>query len=160
MSLPTICVLGLGYIGLPTASMFAVSGHDVIGVDPDPAIQRALRAGRAPIDEPDLEALVTAALHSGRLQLRTAPVPADVFVIAVPTPFLPTTHAADLRFVQQAVADLLPHLRRGNLVVLESTVPPGTTRDVLTPLLAGSGLRPGVDVCVAHCPERVLPGRI
>jgi UDP-N-acetyl-D-mannosaminuronic acid dehydrogenase len=160
MSAPTICVLGLGYIGLPTASMFAVSGHDVIGVDPDPAVQHALRQGRAPIDEPDLEALVTAALHSGRLQLRSTPTPADVFVIAVPTPFVAATHAADLGFVRQAVADLLPHLRRGNLVVLESTVPPGTTRDVLAPLVAGSGLRPGVDVCVAHCPERVLPGRI
>jgi UDP-N-acetyl-D-mannosaminuronic acid dehydrogenase len=140
--------------------MFAVSGHDVIGVDPEPAIQQALQRGRAPIDEPDLEALVTAAVHSGRLQLRTVPAPADVFVIAVPTPAVPSTHAADLRFVRQAVADLLPHLRPGNLVVLESTVPPGTTRDMLTPLLAQSGLQPGVDVCVAHCPERVLPGRI
>jgi UDP-N-acetyl-D-mannosaminuronic acid dehydrogenase len=164
MSLPTICVLGLGYIGLPTASMFAVSGHDVLGVDPDPAVQAALRGGRLQAQEPDLETLVSAALNSGRLQVRTAPAPADVFVIAVPTPFVGggggENHAADLAFVRQAAADIVPHLRRGNLVVLESTVPPGTTRDTLVPLLATSGLRPGVDVCVAHCPERVLPGRI
>jgi UDP-N-acetyl-D-mannosaminuronic acid dehydrogenase len=160
VSPPTICVLGLGYIGLPTASMFAVSGHDVVGVDPDPNVWRALRDGRPHIEEPELETLVHAALQSGRLRVRPTPEPADVFVIAVPTPFVASTHAADLRFVRQAVADLLPHLRRGNLVVLESTVPPGTTRDVVAPLLGASGLRPGVDVCLAHCPERVLPGRL
>jgi len=157
---PSICVLGLGYIGLPTASMFAVSGHAVVGVDPSPAVQEALSGGRAHIQEPDLDTLVSAALHSGRLRLATTPEPADVFIIAVPTPFLPETRAADLRFVEQACADIVPHLRSGNLVVLESTVPPGTTRDLVAPLLERSGLRAGRDVCVAHCPERVLPGRI
>jgi UDP-N-acetyl-D-mannosaminuronic acid dehydrogenase len=156
----TICLLGLGYIGLPTGSMFALAGNDVIGVDPSPRVQAALRSGLASIDEPELQTLVTAAINSGRLRVQTRPEPADAFIIAVPTPFDPTTNRADLHFVEQAARDILPFLRRGNLVVLESTVPPGTTRDVLAPILAESGLLPGRDICLAHCPERVLPGRI
>src|SRR6266851_524275 len=156
----TICVLGLGYIGLPTGSMFALAGNDVIGVDPDPRVQAALELGLAAIEEPELQTLVTAAINSNRLRVRTRPEPADAFIIAVPTPLDPTTNHADLSFVRQAARDIAPVLKRGNLVVLESTVPPGTTRDVLTPLLAGSGLTPGRDFAVAHCPERVLPGRI
>jgi UDP-N-acetyl-D-mannosaminuronic acid dehydrogenase len=92
--------------------------------------------------------------------VQTTPEPADAFIIAVPTPLDTSTNRADLSFVEQAARDILPFLRRGNLVVLESTVPPGTTRDVLVPILAESGLLPGRDICVAHCPERVLPGRI
>lgn len=153
-------MLGLGYIGLPTASMFAVAGQTVIGVDPSPRVQAALAAGQLPIEEPDLKTLVTAALNAGTLQVQTRPAPADAFVIAVPTPLDEATRWADLRYVEQAARDILPYLRSGNLVVLESTVPPGTTRDVLTPILAESGLAPGRDLHVAHCPERVLPGRI
>jgi UDP-N-acetyl-D-mannosaminuronic acid dehydrogenase len=155
-----ICLLGLGYIGLPTGSMFALAGKQVLGVDPSPLVQASLRAGQASFDEPELQTLVTAAINSRRLRVTTRPEPADAFIIAVPTPFDPSTNRADLRFVEQAARNLLPVLRRGNLVVLESTVPPGTTRDVLAPILAESGLEPGRDICVAHCPERVLPGRI
>src|SRR6266567_703280 len=126
-----ICLLGLGYIGLPTGSMFALAGKNVIGVDPSPRVQAALSSGRASIDEPELQTLVTAAINR-----------------------------ADLTFVKQAAHDIVPFLRRGNVVVLESTVPPGTTRDQLAPILAESGLVPGRDIFVAHCPERVLPGRI
>lgn len=157
---PRICVLGLGYIGLPTASMFAVAGHEVIGVDPSPRVHQALGAGRLHIQEPDLETLVSAALNSGRLRLATAPEPADAFILAVPTPFVAETREADLSFVRSAASQIVPHLRPNNLVVLESTVPPGTTRSVLSPILARSGLVPGENLCVAHCPERVLPGRI
>ncbi len=156
----TICVLGLGYIGLPTGSMFALAGNDIIGVDPSPRVQAALHAGRASLDEPELQTLVTAAINSGRLKVRTHPEAADAFIIAVPTPLDTATNTADLTFVRDAARSIAPLLRRGNLVVLESTVPPGTTRDVLAPILAESGLRPGVDFHVAHCPERVLPGRI
>jgi UDP-N-acetyl-D-mannosaminuronic acid dehydrogenase len=140
--------------------MFALAGNDVIGVDPNPHVQAALQLGLASIEEPELQTLVTAAINSGRLQVRTRPEPADAFIIAVPTPLDPRSNRADLSYVQQAARDIVPLLRRGNLVVLESTVPPGTTRDVLAPIVAESGLRPGVDVHVAHCPERVLPGRI
>jgi UDP-N-acetyl-D-mannosaminuronic acid dehydrogenase len=155
-----ICLLGLGYIGLPTGSMFALAGKEVIGVDPSPRVQAALRAGRAPVEEPELQTLVAAATNSGRLRVQTRPAPADAFIIAVPTPLDPLTKRADLTFVEQVAHDIAPLLRRGNLVVLESTVPPGTTRDVLAPILAQSGLEPGRDFFVAHCPERVLPGRI
>src|SRR4030081_468999 len=156
----TICVLGLGYIGLPTGSMFALAGKDIIGVDPSPRVHSALSSGLAMIDEPELQTLVTAAINSGRLRVQTRPQPADAFIIAVPTPLDPTTNRADLSYVEQAARDIVPLLRRGTLVVLESTVPPGTTRDVLAAILAESGLEPGRDICVAHCPERVLPGRI
>src|SRR5436305_451659 len=156
----SVCVLGLGYVGLPTAAMFAVAGHTVVGVDPSPRVQQALPSGKLHLQEPDLDALVGHALHSGRLRVATRPEPADAFIIAVPTPLDPAAHRADLSYVEQAGRDLVPHLRRGNLVVLESTVPPRTTRDVLAPLLAESGLQPGRDLGLAHCPERVLPGRI
>src|ERR1700682_4847558 len=159
-SMKTICLLGLGYIGLPPGSIFVLAGKTVIGVDPSPRVQAALNSGRASIDEPELQTLVTAAITSGRLRVQTRPEPADAFIIAVPTPLAPRTNRADLTFVRQAARDIVPFLRRGNLVVLESTVPPGTTRDVLAPILAESGLVPGRDICVAHCPERVLPGRI
>jgi UDP-N-acetyl-D-mannosaminuronic acid dehydrogenase len=157
---PKVCVLGLGYVGLPTASLFAVSGHAVVGVDPSPRVQDALRAGAVHSEEPELEGLVRAALSSGHLRVQERPEPADVFIIAVPTPFARASRDPDLSYVQQAAEGLVPELRRGNLVVLESTVPPGTTREVLAPILARSGLEPGRDVHVAHCPERVLPGRI
>jgi UDP-N-acetyl-D-mannosaminuronic acid dehydrogenase len=156
----TICLLGLGYIGLPTGSMFALAGKDVIGVDPSPRVQAELKAGRAPVEEPELQTLVAAATNSGRLRVQTRPAAADAFIIAVPTPLDALTKRADLTYVEQAARDIAPLLRRGNLIVLESTVPPGTTRDVLAPILAQSGLRPGRDIFVAHCPERVLPGRI
>ncbi len=155
-----ICLLGLGYIGLPTGSMFALAGKNVVGVDPNPRVQAALRSGLASIEEPELQTLVTAAINSGRLRVQTKPEAADAFIIAVPTPLDPTTNRADLTFVKQAAHDIVPFLRRGNVVVLESTVPPGTTRDVLAPILAESGLVPRRDIFVAHCPERVLPGRI
>jgi UDP-N-acetyl-D-mannosaminuronic acid dehydrogenase len=158
--LTTVCVLGLGYIGLPTASMFALAGHTVIGVDPSPRVQAALKAGRASLDEPELQTLVAEALASGRLHVRMHPEPADAYIIAVPTPIESETKAADLSYVEQAARDIVPLLQPGNLVVLESTVPPGTTRDDLAPILASSGLIPGRDIHLAHCPERVLPGRI
>src|ERR1051326_1390460 len=94
----TICLLGLGYIGLPTGSMFALAGNDVIGVDPSPRVQAALREGIASIDEPELQTLVTAAINSGRLRVRTRPEPADAFIIAVPTPLDATTNRADLSY--------------------------------------------------------------
>ncbi|MFN0073156.1 MAG: nucleotide sugar dehydrogenase [Chloroflexota bacterium] len=156
---PTLCVLGLGYIGLPTASMFAVSGLNVLGVDVNPRVVEWLQTGRIHIEEPDLQTLVQAAVNSGQLRIGLEAQPADAFIIAVPTP-ITDEHRADLSFVTSAAESILPHLRRGNLVVLESTVPPRTTRDVLLPVLERSGLKAGEDFALAHCPERVLPGRI
>src|ERR1700730_7277625 len=111
----TICLLGLGYIGLPTGSMFALAGKDVIGVDPSPRVQAALSSGLASFDEPELQTLVTAAINSGRLRVQTQPVGADALIIAVPTPLDPATNRADLSYVRQAAHDIVPFLRRGNL---------------------------------------------
>lgn len=154
-----ICVLGLGYIGLPTASTFANSGLKVTGVDVNPRIVDGLRHGELHIEEPGLRTLVRAALASGNLSIAGQPEPADAFLIAVPTPVLPDKRA-DLSAVTAAAESLIPHLRPGNLVVLESTSPPRTTVDVIAPILARSGLRAGVDFHLCYSPERVLPGQI
>jgi len=154
-----ICVLGLGYIGLPTASTFASHGIQVTGVDVNPEVVHTLQNGALHIYEPGLRTLVQAALRSGNLLIRQQPEPADAFIIAVPTPF----HAdkrADLGFVISAAESIVPHLRRGNLVVLESTSPPRTTADVVRPILERCGLKAGEDFYLAYSPERVLPGQI
>lgn len=155
-----LCVVGLGYIGLPTAALAASSGLRVVGVDIDAAIVESVNAGIPHFPEPALSALVGAAVASGRLQAQATPVPARVFLIAVPTPFL-ENKAPDLRMVEAAGAAIAPHLTAGCLVILESTSPPRTTTQILAPILAqGSGLTPGVDFHLAYCPERVLPGRL
>jgi UDP-N-acetyl-D-mannosaminuronic acid dehydrogenase len=155
----TICVLGLGYIGLPTASIFASNGLKVTGVDVNERILTSLRQGEPHIEEPGLRALVQAALASGNLSIAAQPGPADVFLIAVPTP-VREDKRADLRAVISAAESIVPHLRRGNLVVLESTSPPRTTVDIVAPILERSGLHAGVDFQLAYSPERVLPGQI
>jgi UDP-N-acetyl-D-mannosaminuronic acid dehydrogenase len=154
-----ICVLGLGYIGLPTASTFANNGVRVIGVDVNPQVIAALRGGNPHIYEPGLRTLVQAALGSGNLVISDQPQPADAFIIAVPTPFYDDKRA-DLRFVVSAAESIAPCLRAGNLVVLESTSPPRTTLDIVAPILERSGLKVGEDLHLAYSPERVLPGQI
>jgi UDP-N-acetyl-D-mannosaminuronic acid dehydrogenase len=154
-----ICVLGLGYIGLPTAALFAVQGLEVVGVDTSARVVDEVNSGQMVIDEVGLRTLVEAAIGSGRLSAKTKPEPADTFIIAVPTP-LTKDNTADLSYVESAARSILGMLRPGNLVVLESTVSPGTTDELLCKILAESGLQPGKDLFVAHCPERVLPGRI
>ena len=164
-----VCVLGLGYIGLPTAAMLAVHGFQVTGVDTDERVLKAVGARQFHTQEPGLAELVARALESGNLQTAPRPQPADAFVIAVPTPCAhgPQPAAAlpraDLSYVAAATESIVPVLQGGNLVVLESTVPPGTTEGLLAAILAGSGLPvtgDGAGVMLAHCPERVLPGRI
>lgn len=159
MAFKNLCVLGLGYIGLPTASTFATHGVRVIGVDVNPSVVSTLQNGGLHIHEPGLRTLVQAALGSGNLLVRDKPEAADAFIIAVPTPFY-ADKRADMRAVTAAAESITPYLRRGNLVVLESTSPPRTTVDLLTPLLERSGLRAGVDFYLAYSPERVLPGQI
>lgn len=151
--------MGLGYIGLPTASILANKGYHVVGVDVRPEVVETINQGRIHIEEPDLDILVRSAVNSGQLRAATEPVPADVFIICVPTPINPD-HSPDLSYVEQASRALKQHIRAGNLVILESTSPPGTTDDVVIPYAIPDGLVPGQDVFVAHCPERVLPGRI
>jgi UDP-N-acetyl-D-mannosaminuronic acid dehydrogenase len=154
-----ICVLGLGYIGLPSASTFATHGIKVIGVDVNRKIVETLQNGGLHIHEPGLRTLVQAAIRSGNLIIRDQPEDADAFIIAVPTPFF-DDKSADLRFVESACESILPYLRKGNLVVLESTSPPRTTVDVVAPILEKPGLKAGTDFSLAYTPERVLPGQI
>lgn len=154
-----ICVLGLGYIGLPTASTFATHGLKVVGVDVNPAVVSGLQKGQLHIYEPGLRTLVQAALRSGNLEISHEPQTADAFLITVPTPFYGDKQA-DLSFVRSAAEMIRPNLRRGNLVVLESTSPPLTTLQVVAPILEQSGLRAGDDFYLVYSPERVLPGQI
>jgi UDP-N-acetyl-D-mannosaminuronic acid dehydrogenase len=154
-----VCVLGLGYIGLPTASILATNGFEVIGVDIAPGVVETINRGEVHIEEPGLRTLVAAACTGGRLRAQQTPCSADVFIIAVPTP-LSSTKGADLSHVTAAMHSILPHLQPGNLVILESTSPPGTCRDLLAPMIESAGFRVGTDVFLAHCPERVLPGKI
>jgi UDP-N-acetyl-D-mannosaminuronic acid dehydrogenase len=154
-----ICVLGLGYIGLPTASTFAKCGRNVVGVDTNSRIVESLQKGIPHIKEPGLDEVVQAAFQSGKLTVASKPVEADAFIIAVPTPIHPDK-TADLSYVRSAAESILPVLRRGNLVVLESTSPPRTTCDIVRPILERSGLRAGKDFLLAYSPERVLPGQI
>lgn len=159
MRYQSLCVLGMGYIGLPSASTFATNGLRVVGVDVNRRIVDVLRNGEVHIQEPGLRTLVQAAFASGNLRVAEAPEPADAFLIAVPTPIL-ADKRADLRAVRSAAEAIAPHLKPDNLVVLESTSPPRTTVDLLAPILEMSGLRAGDDFFLAYSPERVLPGQI
>jgi len=152
-------VLGLGYVGLPTAAVLATVGRRVAGVDLRRDVLDTINAGRIHIVEPELDALVRAAVMAGNLRGVPEPVPARNFLICVPTPITPD-HLPDLRHVEAAAHALVPALRPGCLVVLESTVPPGTLRDLVAPIVTSTGLVPGRDVFLAHAPERVLPGNV
>ncbi len=154
-----VCVLGLGYIGLPTASILASKGYDVIGVDVQRNIVETINRGDIHIEEPGLDLLVKSAVNSGKLKATVEPEAADVFFISVPTP-LTEDNAPDLTYVEAASRAITPFLKPGNLVILESTSPPGTTDDIVAPIVAESGLTLGEELFVAHAPERVLPGHI
>jgi UDP-N-acetyl-D-mannosaminuronic acid dehydrogenase len=169
MNFQKICILGLGYIGLPTASTFATHGVKVVGVDINPHVIDALQGGKIHIHEPGLQTVVETALTSGNLSVSFEPEPADAFLIAVPTPFYEDKDGeyegrkyklADMSYVIAATEAILPCLRKGNLVVLESTSPPRTTIDLVKPILERSGLKAGVDFYLCYSPERVLPGQI
>jgi UDP-N-acetyl-D-mannosaminuronic acid dehydrogenase len=164
-----ICVLGLGYIGLPTASTFATHGLKVLGVDVNPKVVETLNKGEIHIHEPGLQHVVNAAITTGNLTVSSHPETADAFLIAVPTPFHENKFGnyegrkyrlADMSAVTSAMEAIVPFLRRGNLVVLESTSPPRTTINLIVPILERSGLKAGSDFYLCYSPERVLPGKI
>lgn len=169
MNFQKICFIGLGYIGLPTASTFAIHGLKVLGVDINPHIISTLNKGEIHIHEPGLRDVVTQAIHSGNFAFSTQVEEADAFIIAVPTPFKENElgeyngekyKLADMRAVTSATEAIVPHLRQGNLVILESTSPPLTTLNLVKPILERSGLKAGVDFYLCYSPERVLPGQI
>ncbi len=168
-----VCVIGLGYTGLPTAAMFATHGCQVVGVDINPSIIETISQGKVHIHEPGLQALVQEAVVNGHLTVSLTPETADAFIIEVPTPFkdealtIPDRPGdqvgdkhADMSFVVSAAHSIATVLQRGNLVVLESTSPPRTTVDIIRPILEATGLKAGRDFFLAYTPERVLPGKI
>lgn len=162
-----ISVVGLGYIGLPTAAMFASRKIEVVGVDVNVATVDTINRGEIHIVEPDLDMVVHAAVHEGYLRAKTTPEPADAFLIAVPTPFKGENHEPDMSFIEAAAGAIAPVLERGNLVILESTSPVGATEAMANWLAVA---RPDLsfpqntgensDIRIAHCPERVLPGKV
>ena len=155
-----VCVHGLGYIGLPTAAVLANYDHDVAGFDVDDTVRNQLNNGDVHLEEAGLRAFVTQALESGRLEIVDQIVAAQYHIVCVPTPFDGETNTADLSYVRSAGETISRVLREGDTVILESTVPPGTTEDVLRPILEESGLIAGEDFGLAFCPETVLPGNI
>lgn len=167
MQFETISVIGLGYIGLPTAAMFASRQKKVIGVDINQHAVDTINQGKIHIVEPDLDTVVHEAVSDGYLHATTKPQPADAFMIAVPTPFKKDSYEPDLSYIKSAVELIAPCLKKGDLVVLESTSPVGATEqmalwlselrsDLSFPQDAGDDS----DIRVAHCPERVLPGKV
>lgn len=161
-----VCIVGLGYIGLPTAAVFASRGLQVIGVDVNPRIVETINTGNVHIEEPDLDIVVRSVVLSGNLRAALKPEPADAFIVAVPTPFK-DGHKPDMSYIQSAADSLAPVLRKGNLVILESTSPVGATEQLGAWLAERRpDLRfpqPGdadADIHLAHCPERVLPGQV
>ena len=155
----TVSVIGLGYIGLPTASVLATKGFRVYGTDVRAEVVDTINDGRIHIEEPDLDIVVRSAVNSGQLKAGHEPQPADVFILCVPTP-IRSDHSPDLSYVEQASQAIRNIIQPGNLVILESTSPPKTTEEIVVPQAVPDGLQVGKDVYVAHCPERVLPGRI
>ena len=172
MSFNTISVVGLGYIGLPTAAMFASKEKKVIGVDVNQHAVDTINAGKIHIVEPELDVMVKRAVDEGFLRATTSPEPADAFLIAVPTPFLPikdqdSIPEPDLSYIKSAAKAVAKVLKKGDLVILESTSPVGATEqmsawlaeersDLSFPQTHGEDS----DIRIAHCPERVLPGHV
>jgi len=166
MSFDVISVVGLGYIGLPTAAMFSAYGKKVIGVDVSPSVVETINRGEIHIVEPELDALVHKGVSSGLLRADLKPAVADAFLIAVPTPFR-EGNVPDLSFIENAVGSISSVLKKGDLIILESTSPVGTTEKISAWL---ADLRPDLkipkseedigDLYIAHCPERVLPGKV
>lgn len=161
---PDVCVVGLGYIGLPTAAILAANGSNVIGVDVNPHHVAEINAGRVPFVEPDLESVVAGVVAQGRLAAQSTMPHADAYIVAVPTPFTETYEVNDA-YVRAAADAIAPMLNGGELIILESTSPPGLTEQMgefilnARPDLTGAPGRAN-SVHFAHCPERVLPGRI
>lgn len=156
---PKVVVVGLGYIGLPTAAILAHKGVEVVGVDVNERTVNAVNAGTVPFVEPDLAGYVAEGVQSGRLRAALTPEKADVFVIAVPTPFK-EDRSADLSYVEAAATAIATQLTGSELVILESTSPPGTTEFMAQVIVNSRPDLSGARLLFAHCPERVLPGRV
>ena len=156
-----ICVVGLGYIGLPTSAMFASHGCEVIGVDVSQAVVDTLNTGNIHIEEPGLGDAIKEVVASGKFRASMTPEEADAFILAVPTPNLDDEFkSCDLTYVISAAKSIIPYVKKGNTVIVESTIAPRSTNDFVKPVFEEAGFTIGEDLYLAHCPERVLPGQI
>ncbi|MBV1817557.1 nucleotide sugar dehydrogenase [Anaerosalibacter bizertensis] len=154
-----ITVIGLGYIGLPTAVMFAKNGVDVVGYDVNKKVLTALNQGEIIIEEPGLKELVKEVVNNKKLRGVNEIGESDVFIVSVPTP-INEDKTANMKYVKQATESVSKHIKKGDIFVLESTSPPGTIEEIILPILSKTGLNIGEDIFVAYSPERVLPGRV
>lgn len=154
-----ICIVGLGYIGLPTATMLAKYGHNVYGVDVNNYLVKELNRGNIIIEEPNLAELVKYVVENENLKAGMIPKEADVFIISVPTP-IKEDKTANMEYVISATESIVKYLKKGNIVVLESTSPVGTTEQIIKPIIEKSGLKVGRELLLGYSPERVIPGNI
>lgn len=154
-----ICIMGQGYIGLPTAALFAKNKCDVLGVDVNPEMVDNLNNGKVHIEEPGIVEAIQSALEKKHYKASLTPEEADAFIITVPTPYIKENWSCDLSYVISACESILPFIKKGNVIIIESTIAPMSTDEVIKPIFEEKYVI-GEDIFLAHCPERVLPGQI
>ncbi|MEA4957114.1 UDP-N-acetyl-D-mannosamine dehydrogenase [bioreactor metagenome] len=155
-----VCIIGQGYIGLPTAVLFADNNCEVIGVDINPEIIDCLNSCQIHIEEPGLKEKLKLAIDNKKYHASLEPQKSDVFIITVPTPNNIKDLSCDLSFVISACESIVPYLEKGNIVIVESTIAPMSTDEIIKPIFESAGFEIGKDLYLSHCPERVLPGKI
>ena len=155
-----ICIMGQGYIGLPTAALFTRNHCEVVGVDVNEKIVDNLNKGIIHIEEPGISDIIKNAIEHGVYTASLTPQKADAFIITVPTPYIIENYSCDLSYVTSACKTIIPYLEKGNTVIIESTIAPMSTDETIKPIFEDAGFKIGEDLYLAHCPERVLPGRI
>lgn len=155
-----ICIVGQGYIGLPTAALFSRNHCEVLGVDVNEKIIENLNKGIINIEEPGIADIIKKAVERKIYAASLTPQKADAFIITVPTPYIAENYSCDLSYVINACESILPYLEQGNTVIIESTIAPMSTDETIKPIFEKAGFTIGKDLYLAHCPERVLPGKI
>ena len=155
-----VCIMGQGYIGLPTAALFSRSPCEVVGVDISEEMVNNLNKGIIHIEEPGISDIIKKSIKNNVYKASLTPEKADAFIITVPTPYIIENYSCDLSYVITACENILPYLEKGNTVIIESTIAPMSTDEVIKPIFEKAGYTIGKDLYLAHCPERVLPGRI
>ena len=155
-----ICIMGQGYIGLPTAALFTRNHCEVVGVDINEQIVENLNKGIIHIEEPGISDIIKNAVKNKVYKASLTPEKADAFIITVPTPYIVENYSCDLSYVITACKTIIPYIEKGNTVIIESTIAPMSTDETIKPIFEKAGFKIGEDLFLAHCPERVLPGRI
>lgn len=155
-----VVIIGTGFVGLPLALMLAANGKEVVGVDIDQNVVDAINDGSLNLDEDELESLLQDDTVDANLHAATNPTDGDAFVVSVPTPLEQPAKSPDLSYVEAAIESILPHLESGDIINVESTIPPLTCDQTIVPMLEAAGFKPGEDIHLAHSPERILPGNV